>query len=124
MAEADVPNERRSATRHRIEAEVTLESESTLFTGLVRDVSLGGVFIATYQPLPIGTAVVLDLVLLDARIEVRGRVRWRRELCEEAAPGMGIAFDDLGAEALSSLEAFCARREPLYFDVEETVHPG
>ena len=106
--------------RHRVEAEVTLDSESHVFTGLVRDVSRGGVFVATYQPLPIGTAVLLELSLPDGRIEVHGKVRWRRELCEEAAPGMGIEFDRLEANALSSIEAFCDRREPLYFEMDET----
>ncbi len=122
MTEVQSSSERRSAVRHRVEAEVTLESESHVFTGLVRDVSRGGVFVATYQPLPVGTAVVLELTLPEARIEVRGEVRWRRELCEEAPPGMGIEFERLEANALSSLEAFCDRREPLYIELDEAVN--
>lgn len=122
MTEAQVAQERRSAIRHRVEAEVTLESESHVFTGLVRDVSRGGVFVATYQPLPVGTSVVLDLILPDDRIEVRGKVRWRRDLCEEAAPGMGIEFEKLDTKALSTIEAFCDRREPLYFEMDETAN--
>jgi len=121
MTEVRVAWERRPATRHRVEAELTLESDSNVFTGLVRDVSRGGVFVATYQPLPVGTAVLLDLILPDDRIEIRGEVRWRRELCEEAPPGMGIEFEELEASAQSSIEAFCDRREPLYVDFDETA---
>jgi uncharacterized protein (TIGR02266 family) len=119
MMQDPVPNERRSTTRHHLEAEVSFESESNVFTGIVRDVSRGGVFIATYAPLPVGTHVVLDLILPDARVEVRGAVRWRRELSDEASPGMGIEFEKLDPQALSSIEAFCSRREPLYIDIDD-----
>ena len=119
MSQVELGLERRSATRHLVEAEVTLESDSHVFTGLVRDVSRGGVFVATYQPLPIGTKVLLALTLPERRVEVRGHVRWRRELCEESMPGMGIEFESLEASALSTIEEFCTHREPLYFELDE-----
>ena len=84
MTERQLHDDRRSAKRHLVEAEVTLESESTVFTGLVRDVAQGGVFVATYQPRPVGTAVSLKLTLPETCIEVRGHVRWRRELSDDA----------------------------------------
>lgn len=121
MTHVSFPNEHRSVTRQRVEAEMTLESESNVFTGLLCDISRGGVFVATYRPLPVGTAVLLDLILPEGRIEVRGHVRWRRELCEDTAPGMGIEFDSLDANDLSTLEAFCGRREPLYIEMDEAT---
>lgn len=42
-----------------IEVEIGLTTESHIYTGLSLDVSTGGVFVATYDPAPPGTAVSL-----------------------------------------------------------------
>ena len=74
---------------------------------------------ATFDTLPVGTAMDLELTLPDgARISAAAEVRWVREFKEDAPdvwPGMGLKFTDLSAEARAAIEAFMARREPLFY---------
>jgi uncharacterized protein (TIGR02266 family) len=112
----------RSATRTRLEVEVTLDSESQFFSGLTRDISRGGVFVATYRILPVGRAVVLEFTLPDeSRVTATGQVRWiRDEVGDGTAPvGMGIVFDTLSDEDRARIEAFCVARDPLYIELDE-----
>jgi uncharacterized protein (TIGR02266 family) len=112
--------ERRSGQRLRAAVEVTLDSESQLWTGLTSDVSRGGVFIATWRAIPVGTELLIELALPDATVRAAGRVRWRRDACEGGpAPGIGIAFEHIDGGGLELLERFCASRAPLYHDDED-----
>ena len=100
-----------------IEVEIGLTTESHFYTGLSLDVSTGGVFIATYEPSPPGTAVSLYFVLPDGYVvNAEGVVRWMRAATEDAPPGMGVAFVNISQEALLHIGEFCASRPPLYFD--------
>ncbi|MGI5861053.1 MAG: TIGR02266 family protein [Myxococcales bacterium] len=112
-------HERRLSPRARLQTEVTLGSDSNLFTGFSSDISRGGIFVATCQIMPLGTRVEVGLELPEGtRIEVRGVVRWSREPNDrfpEVFPGVGIQFTELEEESRRALEAFAARREPLFF---------
>jgi uncharacterized protein (TIGR02266 family) len=110
------PTDRRFTPRARLEAEVSLASDTQFFTGLTRNLSTGGVFVATYQPLPIGSHVVLTLTMPDGDLVARGTVRWLRDASTGAPPGMGIAFESLYADEFQRIEAFCQVREPLLHD--------
>ena len=100
-----------------IEVEIGLSTESHFYTGLSLDVSTGGVFVATYEPSPPGTAVTLYFVLPDGYVvNAEGVVRWMRGTTEDAPPGMGVAFVNISHEALAHIADFCASRPPLYFD--------
>ena len=112
-------NERRADTNKRvfIEVEIGLTSDSNIYTGLSLDVSTGGVFVATYDPAPSGTAVSLYFVLPDGYVvNAEGVVRWTRSASGDAPPGMGVAFTRISREALAHIAGFCAGRPPLYFD--------
>ena len=112
-------SERRAGTNRRvfIEVEIGLTSESNIYTGLSLDVSTGGVFVATYEPAPFGTAVSLYFVLPDGHVvNAEGVVRWTRAASGDAAPGMGVAFTAISGESLAHIAGFCAGRPPLYFD--------
>ncbi len=105
--------ERRSGERVPIETEVSLESDSTFFAGLTRNLSTGGVFIATYRLLAVGCRVALRITLPDGEIYTKGTVRWRRDARSGAAPGLGVAFDELDPLVHDRVARFCALREPL-----------
>jgi len=112
-------SERRAVRDKRVcvEVEIGLTSESHIYTGLSLDVSTGGVFVATYEPAPAGTAVSLYFVLPDGHVvNAEGVVRWTRAATEDAPPGMGVAFAHISGESLDHIAAFCASRPPLYFD--------
>jgi uncharacterized protein (TIGR02266 family) len=109
----------RATARVRLEAEVSLVSESNFYVGLTRNLSNGGLFVATLRRLPVGTPVDVVLTLPDGPLQTQGRVRWTRESTEVAAPGIGIMFDALSERDSRRIEAFCAERLPDYYDVEE-----
>ncbi|HEY3448802.1 MAG TPA: PilZ domain-containing protein [Myxococcales bacterium] len=113
--------EARRGSRMRVNAEVTLGSESNFYTGFSGDLSEGGVFVATYEKLlPPGAAVEVTLALPDRPpLKVTGKVKWVREPADHSPgvfPGMGIQFDQVHAEALSVIKSFLQRREPMFWD--------
>jgi len=121
-ADSDEPSngaDRRRRERQGCEFEVEFLDDTHLTTGLTQDVSEGGVFVATYQTLAIGTEVVLALQLPGHRVEVRGEVRWARPECENSdqRPGFGVAFTELTPEALVALTELCRSRPPHYYEM-------
>src|SRR5690606_33013623 len=69
---------RRSTPRTLLEVDIGLLSQSHFYTGLSMDLSKGGVFVATYDPLPPGALVTLFFQLPTGAIEAAGIVRWTR----------------------------------------------
>ncbi len=57
----------------------------------VRDLSIGGVFISTTTPPPIGTAVKLLFALPEGEVRIEGIVRYA-----ESKKGMGVEFTRMG----------------------------
>jgi uncharacterized protein (TIGR02266 family) len=112
--------ERRCAQRVQLEVELGVHSESHFYTGLTLDLSTGGLFVATYELLPIGTLVSLGFVLPDGHsIHADGEVVWLRDSRRgELKPGMGISFAALGPEDVTAIREFCEARAPLYYDVD------
>lgn len=110
--------ERRHVERLGCEFEVEFLDDTHLISGLTQDISQGGLFVATYQTLPLGSLICLALDLPGGRVEVQGEVRWARAECEalEQRPGFGVAFRQLSPEALVALTAFCRSHPPLYYD--------
>ena len=99
---------------------MSFSSESQFFVGLSGDLSGGGLFVATWRKLPVAAQVNLALSLPDGPVFARGSVRWVREQMEGGGvPGLGIAFDSLSPQDRARVEAFCAGRAPLYYDVGE-----
>jgi uncharacterized protein (TIGR02266 family) len=109
--------EHRRDTRVIVEVDVGLLSDSNFYTGLAQDVSRGGVFVSTPEPLPPGTAILLFFVLSGGRtLKAEGEVRWLRSPATSASPGMGVAFTALGDEERQAIEAFCADRPALFHE--------
>jgi len=81
--------ERRQFPRQscRIEAQVSMDNGSVRLPGTVTDISLGGCYVEMLAPLPVDTAVELELKPEGATLEMSGRVR-----SSQTGLGMGIAF--------------------------------
>ncbi|HVW26212.1 MAG TPA: TIGR02266 family protein [Polyangiaceae bacterium] len=110
---------RRTSERRECEFDVEFLGDSHFITGITQDISEGGVFVATYQKLPIGTPVCIAFELPDGhRVEARGEVRWQRPEREEAGtrPGLGIAFSDLTQESLAKISGFCGSLPARYYE--------
>jgi PilZ domain len=79
----------------------------------VRDLGVGGAFVATYRSLPVGTAleVEVDLPGSSGPLALRAEVRWLAEpgrLPPGCDAGMGVAFGPLDVDALLALSEYLA----------------
>jgi uncharacterized protein (TIGR02266 family) len=79
------------------------------------DVSHGGIFIRTKEPLPVGTQMRFEFQLRDATplITGEGTVVWTREndpARPGVAPGMGVRFDRLGDGSQEVLDKILAQK--------------
>ena len=112
-------NERRVSDRTPFLADLEFGEDAQFFTGLSLDISEGGLFVATYTDIPLGTRLVLCFELPDGTaVEARGEVKWRRSaVVDGERPGIGIAFTELTNDARQRIAALCECRPPLYFDV-------
>ncbi len=81
-----------------IKSEVSTNDHLTFSSSV--DVSKGGVFISTPDPLANGSEVTLSIKLSsDEELEVKGIVKWvRANESDSGRAGMGIEFTDLDSE--------------------------
>lgn len=111
--------EARRNGRVRMHTSIDTRSDSNFFTGFAMDISEGGVFIATVEPVPLGTQVELDFTLPGGRpMKVTGVVRWVRESnarTPELMPGVGVQFTGLPSEVAHAITSFVATRDPMFF---------
>ena len=113
--------EKRSTPRAEVTTEVSFESETNFYVGFTADISTGGLFVVTWNTVPIGTSITLNFTVppSNREIKVDGIVRWVREHNPndpDLWPGMGIQFEDLSPEQAKAIEAFVKEREPLFYD--------
>jgi len=81
--------------KKQIKSEISSEEHITLSSSV--DLSNGGVFISTPEPLENGSEVMMSIKLPhDEEVEVKGIVKWiRSDESEGGRAGMGIEFVDL-----------------------------
>lgn len=115
--------EQRKAPRVDYEVEVDVASENNFFTGFIQNISSGGLFIHTHDPLPIGSEVRVQFTVPTLRdpITARAVVRWVRPYSSHApdsVPGMGVQFVDmLPSDATRAINEFISqRREPEFYE--------
>jgi uncharacterized protein (TIGR02266 family) len=78
----------------------------------VTDISRGGVFIRSKQPLPMGTKVNLKFsVILDDFETIEGEGEVVRVVDTGEHPGMGVLFTQLTPESRTIIEELVRRRE-------------
>jgi uncharacterized protein (TIGR02266 family) len=113
------PRDLRRHPRRPVEIEITLESESQLYTGFSENFSDGGVFVATHMLKPVGSRLEVTFTLpgVPAPIRVDGEVRWVRVDSEtsDMPAGMGLRFGALQPDDAEAISRFSAKRTPLFF---------
>ncbi len=89
---------------HRVEYvfKVDYRTPEALFNEFAENISEGGLFIKTSNPLSVGTEITIEflLPLLNEPIRVKGRVEWHTEMpgVRKSTPGMGVSFQGLTPE--------------------------
>jgi len=115
------PAVRMAGTEAVIETDVGFMTETNFFVGFAGDLSDGGLFVSTWQTLPVGSPVTVVFTLPDGhQARAQGQVMWVREADEtvpDAAPGLGVTLEGLTERDMKSVGSFMAKRAPIF-------HPG
>ncbi|HEY6725177.1 MAG TPA: TIGR02266 family protein [Polyangiaceae bacterium] len=96
-------SDRRSAERVPVTWSVDCETEDTFLYANITNISEMGIFVATREPLEVGTQLTLRFAPPGARepFVLLGQVQWInpvRMLSENRNPGMGVSFVELTPE--------------------------
>jgi uncharacterized protein (TIGR02266 family) len=105
--------------RFPIKVEVSYSSAHNFYTGVIENVSSGGIFVATDTPGAIGDEYEVSFTVpgLDKPCTAVCQVRWIREVGGTSAPaGMGLRFVRLHATTRAAIELFLRHREPILFE--------
>jgi Tfp pilus assembly protein PilZ len=105
--------------RYAVELAVTVTSEHNFYDGLVRDMGVAGVLIATYTPHQIGELIDLSIRLSreGQPITAVGEVRWTRQYVAGGTdPGIGVKFLTISPCDQGRIEEFLGTREPLLYE--------
>lgn len=112
--------DQRGTYRLRNRLKVTRTSENNFYTGFTENISDGGVFMATYDCLELGTRFMFQLTLPDGGppIIAQGEVRWLREYNranESITPGMGVSFLKLDPRDAARIQHFIENQRDSIF---------
>jgi uncharacterized protein (TIGR02266 family) len=112
--------ENRKSKRMAVAVDVSFHTEHNFFMGLTENLSEGGLFVATYDNIPIGTELQVQLNLPDSdTINAQGVIRWVREysrFTEDLAPGVGLELVDLDDGDQAVIREFLSQRDPIYYE--------
>lgn len=93
----------------RMTVEVNDQSHSNFFTGVDGSLADGGLFVATPEPLPVGTKVAIKMRLPTADVETVGDVAW---IDAQPERGMGVRLNELNLADNEPVMRVMATREP------------
>lgn len=116
---AQLVQDRRRAQRAAVDFDLTVRVERgyTFYTGRIRDISSGGIFIFTKEPHEVGERLTVRFKIpaLDKTIEVTGVVRWRvtQPTGRIGTPGVGIEFAGLSEQVVAELNEYIADKNVL-----------
>jgi len=102
------------AQRYRVDIPVDCSTQGLFIANRVTNLSRGGLFIRSPQPLPLHAEVELALTLPGGgpRIQATGRVIWNHDVAKGSTrivPGSGIKFTDMSPQDRARLEDCIAR---------------
>jgi type IV pilus assembly protein PilZ len=103
LSEQPPVSERRSYERIDVEWSVDCETEQTFLYASITNISEMGIFVATHEPLEVGTRLTLRFAMPgeQAPFILSGQVAWVNPiklLSDNPNPGMGVRFVDLSSE--------------------------
>lgn len=100
--------ERRKSNRRKAAGKSKVHSEQGLTYSNTVDISKGGIFISTPEPLGIGSPISLAVQIPGhGSLELKGIVRWvRNDDKEGERAGMGIEFTEISEAKVDALKKF------------------
>ena len=101
--------EKRQGSRSFAVAEVSFDHKGLIFHGRINDLSHGGMYIDTINPLPEGSSISFRFSLpgdeSGSPISGEGRVVWMAHM-----QGMGISFTRISDDDQDRLKTYLSRR--------------
>jgi uncharacterized protein (TIGR02266 family) len=106
--------------RTDVEANVGASSETNFYVGFSGEIAEGGVFVATYNTLEVGSLATLTVTLPGGyEFRVPGQVHFVRDpmdMSDDSEPGMGVKFEQLASEHRDLILRFVRKRAPMFYD--------
>jgi hypothetical protein len=114
------PPDRRSQSRSncRMGVNVYPPGGSVLQHCTITDISAGGCYVETTQPLSEGSRVVVEVRTLDLKVRVRGQIKSMHR-----GYGMGIEFNAKTAEDREQMKQLIAYQDSQFEGVEVSAEP-
>ena len=113
----------RADKRRAFDLQVGIATKHRLFVGLTSNISTGGLFVATDEPLNCGDRVEVRFKIPGSEhvFHKAGEVVWTRPFDQnqtdrQAQAGAGLKLIDLSDEERRILNAFIDAHDPLFFD--------
>jgi Tfp pilus assembly protein PilZ len=100
--EKPVENEHRRHSRKDVLLPVDYASYDKFFREFIRDISEGGVFIETQNPLMIGQKIAMTFMTTDER----HHFKMNGKIVRDVKNGIGVKFDDTTPEQAIQIKAF------------------
>jgi len=100
--------DRRQQTRVPTSLEIMSSHGGIFSSSRITNLSIGGAFITTNNPLPIDETFTMQLQLpeVDAIMTFDAQVVWTKSVSDAASAGMGIQFTNILPEHQEKLAAF------------------
>jgi len=116
--------ENRLSARRPLETEVDFGGDSQFFTGFTKNISAGGLFVATHEELAMGSVirVKFGITTIDREFDLAAEVRWHRPYRESqpmVSAGYGVCFVNISPEDQAVLNEYLQTAETLFFDDED-----
>jgi uncharacterized protein (TIGR02266 family) len=114
--------ERRRFQRSDLDYElaVDIHGEHVPYTGIIKDISEGGLFIATVAEHKIGQVLQIRFTFpsLGTPVDVKARVRWYRDEFSAggASIGVGVQFVDLPDEIAKKINAYLKDKDVQFYE--------
>ena len=120
--EYEKTDERRHIHRAAVDHDLAVDvrGENIVYTGLIKNISCGGIFVATDMPAEKGTVlrVRFSFPNFDAPVEADVQVQWVRDRYSEGEglKGMGVAFVDLDPEVVAKINEYIHDKDVIMYD--------
>lgn len=121
---SDSPADRRQDERHPCVLEVQYRGAGHFLVSYCTNLSRGGLFVTTTEPLEVGTPLTLDLSFPGgAPLQVNGRVAWVKPPKPDGTlGGMGLSFEDVDGIMGDRIDALIADFNPLRVEIIGDPH--
>ena len=105
---------RRKSTRLDVVLKARFETEEEFQEALIRNLSLGGLFLATESPFDVGYKFQLEIHLPGEEVMIEGKceVVWVNQIGVDNYPkGMGVMFNEMSPKYKKILEKYIVQCE-------------